>query len=587
MRNMVKTINVTLCAIFVWVNLIISGYAGNMVAAWDFESGLADVWTNNLGGTAVNGATNIANVARHGNVLILNDDSNQYVNIADSDVLDFTGTATIAAWIYAEGGPDCVLSKGVWDTAYTIRLDSGGSLNKINFHGNTVISANAISVGQWVHIAVTHDAGAVGAETRIYINGVLDATRADAGNLVTNNDPMEIGHAKSADPWGYWKGMIDDVALWNSSLSEGDIRALYNLGVNADIHYSPVEVQQLLTTYEGGAGSSTNIGGMVWVYSSGLSAASDGELAKIGIYYALVIDATAGTGMTAYISPSLAGCWNFESGVADVSTNALGGTAINGATTAADATRNGNVLVLDHTSSQYVQVPDNDVLDLTATATIAAWVYATYGGPDCVVGKGAFNDAYSIRLDDSADHNKIDFHGDSIISSNSVADATWVHIAVTHDAGVVGAETCFYINGALDVTRADAGDLSTNTDILEIGHSRYADPWGYWTGKIDDMVLWNARLSAGEIRAVYNLGSNADLHYSPAEVQQLFTVYEGGAGSSVMIGDHRWLYASGLTGTSNGQLNVPGTKGTYEVVMDATRGTGVIVAFKGTLILIN
>lgn len=29
---------------------------GDMIASWDFESGVTDVWTNNLGGTAVNGA---------------------------------------------------------------------------------------------------------------------------------------------------------------------------------------------------------------------------------------------------------------------------------------------------------------------------------------------------------------------------------------------------------------------------------------------------------------------------------------------------------------------------------------------------
>lgn len=557
-----------------------------MVAAWDFESGVADVWTNNLGGTAVNGATTIADAARYGNVLVLSNVSSQYVTIADNNALDLTATATVAAWIYAEDGPDCVLSKGTWDTAYTIRLDSGGSLNKINFHGNTVISANAVTVGgQWVHIAVTHDSAAVGQETRFYINGILDSVSADAGDLASNTDPMEIGHAKAADPWGYWNGRLDDVALWNNSLNAGNIRALYNLSANADLHLSSSEVQQLFSAYENGAGTSTNIGGIVWVYKTGLNATYDGKLVKDGIYYALVMDATAGTGMSTYVAPSLAGVWDFESGVTDVGANNLGGTAVNGATTTADAARYGNVLVLDSGSSQSVQVADDDLLDFTKTATVMFWAYAVDGGPDAPIAKGVWDAAYSIRLDDSP-KNIISFHGQTVNSSNAVSNNEWVHITITHNADAIGTETRIYTNGVLDATQADAGSLVVNSDMLEFGHAKDA-AWSYWNGRLDDIALWNASLSEGEVRALYNLGANADLHYNPVEVQQLLGVYEGGAGSSATVGNQRWVYATGLTATEDGQLNVPGTKGTYEIVMDATRGTGIVIPHQGTLILIN
>jgi hypothetical protein len=78
-------------------------------------------------------------------------------------------------------------------------------------------SHTPLALNTWTHIATTYD----GANMRIYVNGVLVATRAQAGNLAVGNQALRIGGNNVSGE--FFKGLIDEVRIYNRALSAAEI----------------------------------------------------------------------------------------------------------------------------------------------------------------------------------------------------------------------------------------------------------------------------------------------------------------------------------------------------------------------------
>ena len=69
----------------------------------------------------------------------------------------------------------------------------------------------------WTHIAATYD----GAMLRLYVNGTIAASRGLTGAMVTSSSALRIG---GNAVWGeYFKGLIDEVRVYNRALTGGEI----------------------------------------------------------------------------------------------------------------------------------------------------------------------------------------------------------------------------------------------------------------------------------------------------------------------------------------------------------------------------
>ncbi len=99
----------------------------------------------------------------------------------------------------------------------------------------TVGSASAVAENVWVHIGITWDKGnGSNGETKIYINGQLDATR------VNNQEPWDsvasarvAGHRGAPDFQGF-VGSMANLNFWvERTLDAADMLALYNQGINS------------------------------------------------------------------------------------------------------------------------------------------------------------------------------------------------------------------------------------------------------------------------------------------------------------------------------------------------------------------
>ncbi|WP_426481092.1 endo-beta-N-acetylglucosaminidase H [Chryseobacterium sp. R2ACT005] len=86
----------------------------------------------------------------------------------------------------------------------------------INNVQQKLASATALNANTWYHVAATYD----GANMKLYINGVLDATKAQTGN-VNSTGAFNIGYLYNTSR--NFNGKIDEVRVWKRALSQTEI----------------------------------------------------------------------------------------------------------------------------------------------------------------------------------------------------------------------------------------------------------------------------------------------------------------------------------------------------------------------------
>jgi Concanavalin A-like lectin/glucanases superfamily len=102
---------------------------------------------------------------------------------------------------------------------------SGGHLRAV-FGANSATSTASIPAGTYTHVAATYD----GTNIRLYINGALDSTTAATtpGAIASNSLNAFIGAGREAGT--AFGGQIDEFAIYRSTLTAGEIQAIYAAG---------------------------------------------------------------------------------------------------------------------------------------------------------------------------------------------------------------------------------------------------------------------------------------------------------------------------------------------------------------------
>jgi uncharacterized repeat protein (TIGR03806 family) len=107
---------------------------------------------------------------------------------------------------------------------------TSGGLNRITFMTDTagggatpmLHGTTNVSTGQWVNVTIRRVKASGLME--IYINGVLDATRTGSTATLSANMVLETGHANAENT--DYRGLIDQVRIYNRPLSQAEITAL-------------------------------------------------------------------------------------------------------------------------------------------------------------------------------------------------------------------------------------------------------------------------------------------------------------------------------------------------------------------------
>jgi concanavalin A-like lectin/glucanase superfamily protein/galactose oxidase-like protein/Big-like domain-containing protein/Kelch motif protein len=223
--------NRTTAAVSVTVANTSSAPAG-LVAAYGFNEG-AGVQTKDGSGQGNTGILSNATWSasgKFGAALSFNGTS-AWVTVADSASLNLTTGMTLEAWVRPTSGSGwraAILKETPGGLAWSLYTANNGSRPVGYAHVDSdvpVTGTAAVPLNAWTHLAVTYD----GTALRLYVNGTLVSTTALAGAMATSADALRIG---GNSVWGeYFKGLIDEVRIYNRALSASEIEGDMNTPV--------------------------------------------------------------------------------------------------------------------------------------------------------------------------------------------------------------------------------------------------------------------------------------------------------------------------------------------------------------------
>lgn len=160
--------------------------------------------------------------------------SGQYANCGSSSDFDFTNAMTVEAWIYptdfkAEEYMNTIVAKTSWSYEYSHgwSFRYGSANRSLNFNmggGDGVnwidcIANNVLTLNTWQHVAATYD----GTIIKLYVNGTQVAQQAFAGVITNADEYLCIGTINNPADMRYMTGNIDEVRIWNTVRSDGEL----------------------------------------------------------------------------------------------------------------------------------------------------------------------------------------------------------------------------------------------------------------------------------------------------------------------------------------------------------------------------
>ena len=193
--------------------------------------------------------------------------------------------------------------------------------------------------------------------------------------------------------------------------------------------------------------------------------------------------------------------------------------------------------------------------------SVSAWVYPDNGTKDQLIfglyKNSTFINGPSVWYgDNDTRFSYYDKITSSISSSNTYAINNWHHVVLTigdNRSGVL------YVNGSSALT-ISAANGEGGLDMFSIGvdydavSNKAGNPAQYFDGKIDEVAVWNDKLTSAEVTAIYNSGnmlnvsSNSGNYASAANLQGYYRFNEG---SGTSLQDNS---SNSNTGTVNGAI---------------------------------
>lgn len=162
-----------------------------------------------------------------------------YIEVNDKDCLDFSNAFSISTWIYKSAVSSDknrwapVVVKGGSEyldetTPYALVHDYDNFSPAVRLYntegGDTVYGEFDIGNQKWYMLTVTWN----GQDIKYYIDGKLRSTQSWKGELFSSDGKLFIG-CNIPDRTVYFKGMLDELRLYNYDLSTQEIAKLYTL----------------------------------------------------------------------------------------------------------------------------------------------------------------------------------------------------------------------------------------------------------------------------------------------------------------------------------------------------------------------
>lgn len=390
----------------------------------------------------------------HGKSAVFNGKS--YIEIPDNDSLDLK-KLTISLWAYKitplqefERVPYVYKEKDEdhWSVPYRL-YEHGDNMPLLYLHEDDTelsqfrLESESIDIRKWHLLTATFD----GSEARIYENGVLLKKKDVSGYPWSTLGDLYIG----LDEYGdfCFKGNMDDLRIYNRALSAKEVLALYDAGLE--------ESPDLLTQKNAMVAHYKFNGN----YKDSSKFGNDAELAA---------------GKITFVEGKNGKAAKFKKGT-------------------------------------YLELADNISLDFDQGFSMTGWINPTsdkelmsiLNKPGASTTDYSESPSYRIRMD----HNYIDFDYVPFeyqtwafgyrYNTDKTMKNKWVHIGITFDTN----EVRWYYNGKV-VKKDKISDYKGNNMAHGLGDLMIGSNGEYFfVGSIDELKIYNYKLSAKEIDADY------------------------------------------------------------------------------------
>ncbi len=205
-----------------------------LVGKFDLDGNGDDSSSYQNNGTIIGNVLPSVNRFGMQNSSMLFNDWQGYIDAGDATVLNLTSEMSISVWIKPDGNQfswDAIVNKwqntggGSIGWGYYLGLNPDGLNLRWNVTSQTIEMNSEIPTLEWTHIVVTFDQNYL----KLYINGQLENQATTTGPLIETNVPFRIGsQSEYVNGTGGFNGDIDDVYIYNRSLTTVEINELYN-----------------------------------------------------------------------------------------------------------------------------------------------------------------------------------------------------------------------------------------------------------------------------------------------------------------------------------------------------------------------
>ena len=236
----------------IYVNVSVNDSASNISTFIDFDNSLVGWWrfsenslmngstlydyssyghngtvyANDSSGNSRDTSTGMGYLGRGGNF----DGEGDYIDL-NSNLLPINGGAyTVSAWVKANvvgTSAEHVISQyqvGSSNRTISIYLNNDGKWNYFD-SVNTITYTSNSNLGRWLFFTIVNYGNGSGT---IYLNGSRVSSFSSVPNVLDISTLMGAGHSSNGvDKQYYFNGSIDDVMIFNRSLSAEEIRGLY------------------------------------------------------------------------------------------------------------------------------------------------------------------------------------------------------------------------------------------------------------------------------------------------------------------------------------------------------------------------
>jgi len=426
-----------------------SVYDNDLVAGYHF----GDISSDDM--TIYNGTTGTA--GKIGNAYEF-DGVDDYINIGNDTILNDMplNDFSISAWIYDTREDNLTLGT-IWGTyiapsGWSLRTISNASgIRSIYFSipfnetSSTYQSLpGSITSNTWHHAVIVYDVGTK--TSKIYIDGSEGSYELETqgvGTYISDSSNMKnIGQLPHAGGIQLFNGTIDDIRIYNASLSATQITSLYNSGSGTQQENINPDNLVFHSTMESGVDVTSNdndgsVYGATWSSDGKYGGAFEFDGVEGGI---LIDDADE---------------FDFNEFSINVWINPLN-----------------------------ITPPDNDEIIDKRTSDTWSWY---------------------LRLEEDGhiDFNIINSTGGSVLlTTTDTISSGWIMVTAIMN----GTHSLLYIDGTLNSTPLPfQGTVRITDDNITIGAQEYlGDFYHMFNGTIDEVRIYNRSLSATEIEELYN-----------------------------------------------------------------------------------